>query len=67
MSPSPINVVFVGKTHVVGMTMVPAGRRTVEGLLRKVVPLFQGVVPAAQVMLAPVVPGIPRASITVAE
>jgi hypothetical protein len=64
-SPTPIRVVLLGRTQVVGMTMVPAGSRSVEGTLTKVVPLFQGVVPVAQVMLKPEMLELrPRASMT---
>jgi hypothetical protein len=46
------------------MMIVPAGNRIVDGLLRNVVvPLFHGVVPAAQVMLV-LLEFNPRASTT---
>src|ERR1700680_368529 len=64
LSPSPINFVFGGKTHVEGMTMgaaaVVAGSRMVEG--GGVVISVQGL--AVHVMLVCVVPGRPRASMT---
>src|SRR6202035_5309576 len=66
LSPTPISAVLAGKPQVTGMTMVPAGSRIVEGTLTKVLPLFQGVVPAAQVMLKPEMLELsPRASMTV--
>ena len=65
-SPTPIRVVLLGRTQVVGMTMVPAGSETVDGTLTKVLPLFQGVQavdPVKQFMLV-LVEFSPRASIT---
>jgi hypothetical protein len=62
-SPTPIKCVLGGKTQVVGMTIVPAGNRIVEGTLTDVLPLFQGVHPAAQLIV--VLPELrPRASMT---
>jgi len=60
--------VFTGNTQpveiTIGVKLLPApvaGRRMVEGTLAKVMPLFQGVVPAAHVSAAPL---MPRASTT---
>ena len=75
-SPSPIRWVLGGKIHgveitigldVLGGSAPVAGSRMVDGLFWKALPLFHGVVPGAHVMLTPVVPGKPRASMTAAE
>lgn len=60
LSPSPIRRVFEGRNQVLGMTIGPGGSRIVDG--------GGLVIPAhglsLQVMLVPVLPGRPRASMT---
>jgi hypothetical protein len=63
LSPTPIKWVFWGKTQLVGITMVPAGNKIVEGTLTKALPLFQGVHPAEQ-LIEVLTELRPRASMT---
>ena len=60
LSPSPIRCVLGGRSHDFAVTIVPAGNRTTEGEVT-VIPA-QGL--TMHVMLVPVVPGRPRASMT---
>ena len=60
LSPSPIRWVLAGKIHDLGMRMVPAGKRIVDGG-GLVIPAH-GL--AVHCMLVVVVPGRPRASMT---
>jgi hypothetical protein len=63
-SPSPIKRVLLGKTHVPGIPIVPAGKRIVEGG-GLVIPVHGlGCVEEQVMLVGGVVKGRPRASMT---
>jgi hypothetical protein len=61
--PSPTSLVLLGSAQVLGIRMVPVGKRTVEGG-GVLIPAHGLGLADVQVMLVPVMPGRPRASMT---